>query len=146
MGLDTPAVEKKKVVKKVVKKKVVKKTVTSSDSTENGGVAMDDVNGVAVTNGNNVEVKIETETIVIESGGDGGDGGVDGMISAEVGEQMQLEVSESEVTSSKVDRKLEIKKKPPPTNDPSDIETYSVEKREVEEGQQKVGLEILGRV
>ena len=145
MGVDTPvATEKKKVVKKVVKKKVVKKTTVNQDGSETTTVTQDggestmttitneDGSVTTVVNGNNMAAI--TAGDMNGTAGDVVDGNLQislDMTSGDATEtsMIQQEVVETQMTS----RKLEVKKKPPPTDDKSDIETYVTEQRTLEE-------------
>ena len=146
MGVDTPvATEKKKVVKKVVKKKVVKKTTVNQDGsemttvTQDGGestmttITNEDGSVTTVVNGNNMAA-ITAAGDMNGAAGDVVDGNLQislDMTSGDATEtsMIQQEVVETQMTS----RKLEVKKKPPPTDDKSDIETYVTEQRTLEE-------------
>ena len=103
---------KKKVVKKVVKKKVVKKTKSSDVSSNDADAPVANGNGENANGG--PEVIVTSETSVVEVTSESATNGNVGDV------KKPLPVGEK-------------KKKAPPSDDPSNIETFEPEKVEVEE-------------
>ena len=89
--------------KKVVKKVVKKKVVKKTSSTTKENATENATNGVVANGG------------------------------AEVRPPAQAVQGEKAVNNVEGERKVLVKKKPPPTDDPSNIETFKCEKRTLEE-------------